>query len=242
MPIKARLRRLYRKIEARIPRDTPMVRPFQMLAALERAAEQHRKIFVHGTLVPDGYVVGLSPRDLRQLKPLLPMLRVELAGELNRFFERKNLTCVASSVAIRFTEKTALASGQVAIGAHFEAPLSQFQPSSAVVSTPPPAPMAVAVVGELKLAVMGEGKPAQSVVLVEGSHLVGRGGDCDLTLVDPLVSKRHCRIHVDTVTARIEDLGSTNGTFLNDRRITGPMPLGPRDRLRLGTTAIEVQV
>ena len=58
-------------------------------------------------------------------------------------------------------------------------------------------------------------------------------------LVDvPGVSRRHARIVVRGAEVAVEDLGSKNGTFVEDRRVDGPTPLADRDRVRLGHTVL----
>jgi hypothetical protein len=62
---------------------------------------------------------------------------------------------------------------------------------------------------------------------------LGRG-DVELKLDDPFASSRHAKISRQGRTLVIEDLGSTNGTFLNDTPLTGPQPLHDGDRIRIG--------
>jgi len=68
---------------------------------------------------------------------------------------------------------------------------------------------------------------------------IGRQG-CDLVLADPEVSRRHAEVVVSGEGLVIRDLGSTNGTHVNDRPIDGPHPLRGGDRIRLGNTVFEV--
>jgi hypothetical protein len=64
--------------------------------------------------------------------------------------------------------------------------------------------------------------------------ILGRGSDVDIRLEDSFASTRHARLapHGDVVV--VEDLGSTNGTYLNDAPLEGPQPLHPGDRIRIG--------
>jgi hypothetical protein len=68
---------------------------------------------------------------------------------------------------------------------------------------------------------------------------LGRGatlgrGDVEIQLDDPFASSRHARISREGHTLVIEDLGSTNGTYLNEEPLTGPQPLHHGDRIRIG--------
>jgi hypothetical protein len=62
---------------------------------------------------------------------------------------------------------------------------------------------------------------------------LGRG-DVEIRLEDPFASSRHARISCQGHVAVIEDLGSTNGTYLNDHPLTGPQPLHEGDTIRIG--------
>jgi FHA domain len=66
-----------------------------------------------------------------------------------------------------------------------------------------------------------------------GSVTLGRG-DVEIQLDDPFASTRHARISRQGPVVVIEDLGSTNGTYLNDELLTGPQPLHDGDRVRIG--------
>ena len=68
--------------------------------------------------------------------------------------------------------------------------------------------------------------------LIDGATL-GRG-NVEIRLDDPFASSRHARISREGHVVVIEDLGSTNGTYLNDDPLTGPQPLHDGDRIRIG--------
>jgi pSer/pThr/pTyr-binding forkhead associated (FHA) protein len=72
--------------------------------------------------------------------------------------------------------------------------------------------------------------------LSEGA-LLGRGDQADIVLEDSFASSRHARLvpHGDVIV--LEDLGSTNGTYLNDEPLRGPQSLHPGDRIRIGDSA-----
>jgi pSer/pThr/pTyr-binding forkhead associated (FHA) protein len=66
----------------------------------------------------------------------------------------------------------------------------------------------------------------------EGATL-GRG-EVEIQIEDPFASSRHARITRQGHVLVIEDLGSTNGTYLNEELLNGPQPLHPGDRIRIG--------
>jgi hypothetical protein len=71
--------------------------------------------------------------------------------------------------------------------------------------------------------------------LSEGEFAVGRNASCQLSLDDPLVSRRHALLTVSTEGVKIEDLGSRNGVIVNGKRIEGPVELLAGDRILIGS-------
>ena len=80
-------------------------------------------------------------------------------------------------------------------------------------------------------------------VLGEGTLTLGRGRPCRLRLQDPAVSTEHCRVSTRAGKGPvIEDLGSTNGTLVNGRRIAGPLELSYGDKITIGSTILRFYV
>lgn len=69
---------------------------------------------------------------------------------------------------------------------------------------------------------------------------LGRG-NVEIKLEDPFASSQHARISREGHVFVIEDLGSTNGTYLNDEPLTGPQPLHSGDRIRIGDSEFSYQ-
>ena len=65
--------------------------------------------------------------------------------------------------------------------------------------------------------------------------------DADLVVEDPEVSRRHAVLRRSGGSVVVEDLDSTNGTFVNGERIQGPIKLGPGDQVRVGRTTLEIE-
>ncbi len=73
-----------------------------------------------------------------------------------------------------------------------------------------------------------------------GDLTLGRAAGCVVTVDDGHVSQVHARVFEQHGRAVVEDLGSTNGTYLNRARVTGPTVIRTGDRLQVGDTVLEV--
>lgn len=84
------------------------------------------------------------------------------------------------------------------------------------------------------VAVSGE----QTVLEPNRSYVFGRGPECDFVLADIAASRQHARLTVGRVPKAVflQDLGSRNGTYVNDEAVEGRKPLLDQSRLRIGTT------
>jgi pSer/pThr/pTyr-binding forkhead associated (FHA) protein len=69
---------------------------------------------------------------------------------------------------------------------------------------------------------------------------LGRAAGCQVTLDDTYASQLHARVFQRDGTVYVEDLGSTNGTYLNRRKVTGPMVIQRGDKLQIGNTVLEL--
>ncbi|MDQ3936291.1 MAG: FHA domain-containing protein, partial [Actinomycetota bacterium] len=86
------------------------------------------------------------------------------------------------------------------------------------------------------------GDDAGRVIEVSDELVLGRRQEGPGKVPDIEISRTHARLYVEPDGGlAIEDLGSTNGTFVKGMRITGPHPLSPGDELRMGTTTFEVE-
>jgi ABC transport system ATP-binding/permease protein len=81
--------------------------------------------------------------------------------------------------------------------------------------------------------VIHEGAGAGSEHPVDGELILGReSASADLVIEDPGVSRRHARVLTETGAVIVEDLGSSNGTYVNGERISGAVELAAGDRSR----------
>jgi len=82
----------------------------------------------------------------------------------------------------------------------------------------------------------------QSLPLTDGEHIAGRDAECSLVIDGTTVSRRHARVTVAHGAAMIEDLDSTNGTFVNGTRVSAPTRLVPGDEFALGSEVLRVRL
>jgi hypothetical protein len=85
-----------------------------------------------------------------------------------------------------------------------------------------------------------EGVPPGAVYAVEGTLRIGRSDDSDIVLNDPSVSRTHAAVEISGGRAVLRDLDSTNGTFLNGRRIRAET-LRDGDEVKLGNTRLRFE-
>lgn len=108
----------------------------------------------------------------------------------------------------------------------------------------PPAPQRPAKPvrrGPSRLAIIEGPMRGGSVPLTENGVLIGRNPECTLVLSDDFASGRHARIYSDGNSWMIDDLGSTNGTFVGGERIGQGVQLSEGSRVRIGQTVLEVR-
>lgn len=73
------------------------------------------------------------------------------------------------------------------------------------------------------------------IALSAGHNVLGREGAGVILLKSSTISRRHARVTIDADGAVVEDLGSKNGTFVNDQRVTGPTPVVDGNQVRIGS-------
>jgi FHA domain len=77
---------------------------------------------------------------------------------------------------------------------------------------------------------------------LNGDIVLGRGAEAEIRLQDPFASSSHARVYEQGGALVIEDMGSTNGTYLNEELLETPRPLHPDDRVRIGDSEFAFEV
>jgi predicted component of type VI protein secretion system len=94
---------------------------------------------------------------------------------------------------------------------------------------------------ELKLVVLAGAKEGTQIPLKKDKFIIGRASECTLRAGSSAISRRHCAIVRKESDWIVRDLGSRNGTFLNDTKVETPTPLKIGDQLRVGPLHFRVE-
>jgi hypothetical protein len=115
-------------------------------------------------------------------------------------------------------------------------------PRPAKAARPPKQPRAPRPSGAPTKLVVVQGERAGTVIDLTGVPItIGRANDATLVVTDDYASSRHARIYAQDGQWIVEDLGSTNGTYLGRTKVSRPMPVPPGVPVRIGKTVIELR-
>jgi hypothetical protein len=210
---------------------------------------------------PNEYVLYLSPKDHEQFRGYEQALLAELAAYLAEHAHREGYSLV-SPPHVLLEEDADLSVGEFGIATRLVQPPAAQAPAPAQVpdAPAPPAPLGpppaeaggTRVYAPQELAQPAEPaeRPAPerlSLVLagvrreLDGRTVtLGRSKDCDLVVDDPSASRRHAEVRLDAGGYWVVDLGSTNGTEVNGKRVDRAR-LAPGDVITVGQTQLVVE-
>ena len=224
-----------------------VVQPVEVAAALQREAADKRAIVGQGrVLVPNTYVVELGASDADRLGEYDEPLRAELASMVREHAEEQGWSFVGP-VRVAFEEVDELGTGVFRVRSAVvadapappraaPAPAPSYSAPSYAAPSAPPAPRTAPVRPRLVLPPAAGGTQREHP-LHSSPTVIGRGAEADLRLADTGVSRAHAEVRLDGGDVRLTDLGSTNGTLVNGRRITTTV-LSDGDRIEVGATPL----
>ncbi len=235
----ARLERFFERLverpSARLFRAR--LQPVQILRRIERAMEAERRVAGGRNLVPDRFRVRLNPADVAALGGLETMAEDLASGALR--FARGHGYSVRDRPRVSLQADPTIGPGEIAVGSAFSPPGGDRQVAAADAGT---RTFEVPVVRapRVRLEIHEPRRAPRQLELGVQPMSIGRASDCDLVLVDGRVSRHHARLRPRDGVIVLTDLGSTNGTFVNDQRIA-EVVLGEGDRIQVGETQLLVQ-
>jgi pSer/pThr/pTyr-binding forkhead associated (FHA) protein len=87
------------------------------------------------------------------------------------------------------------------------------------------------------------GRPqGKALIFPRGEYVFGRGQECHIRPNSSWVSRQHCLLHVAEASASLRDLGSTNGTLVNGKRIVGERLLADGDEVQVGPLVFQIHL
>jgi hypothetical protein len=235
------------------------LRPIQVQRRLERAMESHRVREDGRTIVPHRLVVRLAPGDLTALRAASPTLAADLADAALAFARAHGFTLL-DRPTVTLRGDSDVEPGEVGVDAldvHPVQPVAAAsgpdrQPAFPTAPTvdptgPGPGPDVTAVFvvpgAEGPRATIREIRPDRSsrTIAFDGRPLtIGRAPENGLVVRDGRASRHHARIDVRRGSLVLTDLGSTNGSWVNDRRVES-IALGEGDQVRIGMTTLIIE-
>jgi FhaA, N-terminal domain/FHA domain len=234
------------------------VQPVELARKLAKEMDEHRSVSVSRIYVPNEYTLYLSSADRAQFAAYEGSLVGELQEYLSEHARREGYALLTPPRVLLQTDDD-LAMGEFGIATRVMQPDEQSRaaPGTEHVSPPAPAPVIpsepppVTVVYRPETPVAPEPPPSaprETVTLTVDGRVVtvtpprvvvGRSRDCDLQVEDGNVSRRHFELRRENEdTWVVVDLGSTNGTEVNGRRVDGRKRLGDGDRILIGSTEL----
>jgi hypothetical protein len=196
------------------------VQPAEIAKRLERAMEAQQTISVRRVIVPNVYRAFLNPQDFAAFQPIRAEMEREMATYLAELAQERNFTMLehprvalagdadVPRRGIQVIAETVGAAQPTAGGDRTQI----FQPPAAAGLAPAPAQARA----RLLLATPG----GTHMIPLESTQLtIGRGLNNDIILEDTRVSRHHAQLRYRARRFWVADLGSTNGTFVNDEQV-----------------------
>jgi hypothetical protein len=218
------------------------IQPIQLQRRVERAMESGRVRDGDRTIVPHRFAVHLAADDLAALREAHPTLAGDLADAALEF-ARSHHYRLSDRPTIALVASTDVEPGDAQVVAGSETEHAAEPDVDAARPAAEQTAVFVVPTVDAPKARLREVRPDGSTrsFTVDGRPLtIGRAPDNGLVLRDGRVSRHHARLYGRRGALLLADLGSTNGSWVNDRRVQ-EMALGEGDRIRVGDTILVVE-
>ena len=227
------------------------LQPVQIAKRLIRAMESHQTISLAKTFVPNSYVVSLSPSDFAQFEQYRRSLERDLAEAILGAARDRSFTLLAYPT-VELEADDDIAPGDLRVACALvdasgeEVPADEPERLGGVETGHTMILDREALLRERPRAPKGtliarEGSVRRELALGPDPISIGRDPKNDLALDDRRVSRRHAEIRLRLGRYTLYDLQSTNGTFVNGRRIA-EMVLSDEDRIAIGGAELVVRL
>lgn len=214
------------------------LQPIQVLRRIERAMDAERGAVARRGFVPDRFVVRLHPADLAGLEPADELAANLASGALT--FARAHGYALRDRPRVTLEPDDRLRLGEAEVEASVSeaapaaVPTDQVDGGTRVFEVP------VVRGPQATLEIREPNRPPRRIPMSGAPIRIGRAPECELVLKDSRVSRRHARLASRDGVLVLTDLGSTNGTLVNGRRVS-EMVLGEGDTIQIGETRVVVE-
>jgi len=243
--IEQRLERIFEGVFGRAFRTN--VQPVELARKLAKEMDDHRSASVRNVYVPNEYTIFLSPGDREQFEGYENSLVSELEEYLSEHAQRENYALLTPP-RILFETDEDLGVGEFGIATRMaqygrkadeDVPVESATPGATMIYKPRTQPTEAASLAELgverEVAVLSWN--GQRRVLDKKRSVLGRSRDVDVQIEDPNISRRHAEIVQEGSAYWLVDLGSTNGTEVEGRRVQRAR-LDDGSRFTVGETTV----
>jgi hypothetical protein len=207
------------------------LQPVELATRILKDMESAKTVGVRDVWVPNRYVFRLSPPDRERFSQTEKALRRELEQVVREGAQERGWGLVGPA-EVEFETDPELRQGEYGCEAFLvEGPTT----SGAPVVQGAGAPESTR---DAELVLIEKGKPGKAFPLSKDRVIIGRLDESDVVLADPGASRRHAEVRRQNEEFVIADLGSTNGTMVNESTI-GERTLEEGDRITIGRTVLE---
>ena len=179
-------------------------------------------------LAPGSYFVYVSPEDFARLQEHRAYLEREWGELLRDMAARVGVYFFDGGPNVEMVSRESIPAGLADVAVASDVTISI---PNAPALTPPK---------RFHLRMM-KGVPAYGVYFIDKSATIGRSEESDIFLVDPSVSRNHATLVIENGVVDVEDLNSTNGTFVNGERIEAKRRVVSGDVLTFGNTQMRLE-
>lgn len=206
------------------------IQPLEIARKIEKVMDESKILSVETAYAPNRFVVKLNPEDYDHLKPFAPTFLPELERYVAE--HAHEIHChLTDEPGVELRQDEAVKAGSLQILPEIsEAPREVERKVRKK-----------ARASRLLLVVQNGSEQGRSFEIGEDGGFVGRSSDCLIALPEAGVSRHHARLSLENGSVLVEDMGSTNGTYVNNEA-TERGELLPGDVLSIGGIALQLKV
>ncbi|MEQ8168790.1 MAG: DUF3662 and FHA domain-containing protein [Candidatus Eremiobacterota bacterium] len=210
------------------------IHPVEIARKAVMELKRNQKVSVSQTYIPNIYEIILNPDDQKELLIYEEAIIPEIKEYIMDYIKKEDLSLIGELVIELQSDET-MEQGKFEVKSQVKkGKLTEPELEKTAVRK---MPVLSSIWAEIKEG-PEKGKPFP---LIEGVNIIGRKEEHQIKISGSDISRTHGAIHIEGTTVMIEDLGSTNGTYVNGKIIKEKTQLKKGDFISLGDTVIEIK-